>query len=112
MARLNYVELTVPEIGPAKKFYEQAFGWTLQEFGPDYAATMSGDTDIGLQSDPDEALPAPLAVIDVPALEAALESVKQAGGVITRPIFAFPGGRRFHFTDPAGNQLACVQADH
>jgi hypothetical protein len=113
MARLNYVELNVGEIGPAKLFYEQAFGWQLQEFGPSYAATVSGDTDIGLQADPAEALPAPLPVIDVPALEAAQQAVEQAGGRITRPIFAFPGGRRFHFLDPAGNQLACVEAaDH
>lgn len=111
MARLNYLELTVPEIGPAKAFYEQAFGWTLTDFGPDYAATMSGDTDIGLNADPAEALPAPLAVIDVPALEAAQAAVEQAGGTVTRIIFAFPGGRRFHFCDPAGNELACVEAD-
>jgi predicted enzyme related to lactoylglutathione lyase len=109
MARLNYVELRVGEIGPAKAFYESAFGWSLTDFGPTYAATLTGDTDIGLQADSAEATAAPLAVIDVDDLEAALKAVTAAGGVIVRPIFAFPGGRRFQFRDPAGNELACVQ---
>jgi uncharacterized protein len=111
MARLNYVELPVGEIGKAKAFYETAFGWSLTEFGPNYAATMTGDTDVGLQADASEATSAPLPVVDVENLEAALEAVEQAGGTISRPIFAFPGGRRFQFLDPAGNELACVQAD-
>lgn len=111
MARLNYVELPVGEIGPAKTFYETAFGWSLTDFGPTYAATLSGDTDIGLQGDQAEATKAPLAVIDVDDLEAALAAVTAAGGTIVRPIFAFPGGRRFQFTDPAGNELACVKGD-
>jgi predicted enzyme related to lactoylglutathione lyase len=111
MARLNYVELPVREIGPAKAFYERAFGWSLTGFGPTYAATMSGDTDIGLQADPAESTRAPLAVIDVDDLEAALAAVEAAGGTISRPIFAFPGGRRFHFLDPSGNELAAVEGD-
>ena len=111
MARLNYVELPVGDIAAAKQFYETAFGWTLTQFGPTYAATLTGDTDIGLQGDVAEATTAPLPVIEVPDLEAALTAVTQAGGVVVRPIFSFPGGRRFQFTDPAGNELACVQAE-
>ncbi|MBV9929433.1 MAG: VOC family protein [Alphaproteobacteria bacterium] len=111
MARFNYVELPVAEIGPARAFYEQAFGWALADFGPTYAATLTGDTDLGLQADAAEATKAPLPVIDVPDLEAALAAVAAAGGRIVRPIFAFPGGRRFHFLDPAGNELAVVTAD-
>jgi predicted enzyme related to lactoylglutathione lyase len=111
MARLNYVELPVREIGPARTFYERAFGWSLTEFGPSYAATISGDTDIGLQADASEATKAPLPVIEVADLEAALRAVEDAGGAIVRPIFAFPGGRRFHFLDPSGNELAAVQGN-
>jgi len=111
MPRLNYVELPVGEIAQAKAFYESAFGWSLTEFGPSYAATMTGDTDVGLQADASEATKAPLPVIDVEDLEEALASVEKAGGTLTRPIFAFPGGRRFQFLDPAGNELACVEAD-
>jgi hypothetical protein len=111
MARLNYVELPVGEIGPAKAFYESAFGWSLTDFGPTYACTLTGDTDIGLQGDASEATRAPLPVILVDDLDATLAAVTGAGATIVRPIFAFPGGRRFQFEDPAGNELACMQAD-
>ena len=73
MARLNYVELPVRDVATAKAFYERAFGWALTEFGPTYAATLTGDTDIGLQGDPAEATRAPLPVIAVDDLEAALD---------------------------------------
>jgi hypothetical protein len=111
MARLNYVELPVTDIGAAKSFYEAAFGWSMTAFGPTYAATLTGDTDIGLQGDAAEASKAPLPVIEVADLEAALAAVEQAGGRIVRPIFAFPGGHRFHFLDPSGNELAAVQSE-
>lgn len=111
MARLNYVEIPVADIGAAKAFYEAAFGWTLTQFGPSYAATLTGDTDIGLQADSAEATKAPLPVIEVEDLVASIEAVAAAGGEIVRPIFAFPGGRRFHFLDPSGNEAACVKSD-
>jgi hypothetical protein len=111
MARLNYVELPVRDIGAAKSFYESVFGWSLTEFGPTYAATLTGDTDIGLQADASEATKAPLPVIEVDDLEAAFEAVSRAGAEIVKPIFAFPGGRRFQFLDPGGNEMACVKGD-
>jgi predicted enzyme related to lactoylglutathione lyase len=109
VARLSYCELPVRDIAAARSFYERAFGWALTQYGPSYAATTSGDTDIGLQGDANEATAAPLPVIQVDDLEAALGAVEAAGGILLRPIFAFPGGRRFHFRDPAGNELAAVQ---
>ncbi|MEA3016518.1 MAG: uncharacterized protein QOI38_1240 [Sphingomonadales bacterium] len=111
MARLNYFELPVSDIGAAKTFYEAAFGWSLTAFGPDYAATTTGDTDIGLNGDPADASKAPLPVIEVEDLEAALAAVEAAGGRIVRPIFAFPGGRRFQFLDPSSNEVAAVRSD-
>jgi len=111
MPRLNYVELPVRDVAAAKAFYEAAFGWSLTEFGPTYAATMTGDTDVGLQGDAAEATVAPLPVIGVENLEAALAAVTSAGAEIVRPIFAFPGGRRFQFRDPGGNEIGCVQPD-
>lgn len=111
MARLNYVELPVRDIATASAFYEAAFGWSLTPFGPSYAATLTGDTDIGLQGDADEATRAPLPVVEVDALEATLAAVEAAGATIVRPIFAFPGGRRFHFLDPGGNEVAAVKSD-
>ena len=111
MARLNYVELPVSDIGAAKAFYEAIFDWNMTAFGPTYASTMTGDTDVGLQGDAAEATRAPLPVFEVPDLEATFEAVIQAGGTITRPIFAFPGGRRFQFLDPAGNEVAALKSD-
>ena len=107
--RLNYVELPATDIAKTKRFYEAAFGWSLTEFAPTYAGTTTGDVDIGLQADRAEAPKAPLPVVHVADLEAALKAVTTAGGVITKPIFAFPGGRRFHFRDPSGNELAVWQ---
>jgi predicted enzyme related to lactoylglutathione lyase len=110
MARLNYVELPVSDTGASKAFYEAAFGWSLTAFGPSYAATVTGDTDIGLQGDAAEATKMPLPVIEVDDLEAARAAVEDAGGTIVREIFSFPGGRSFHFLDPAGNELAAVKS--
>jgi len=105
-ARLNYVELPVRNTAGSKAFFEEAFGWSLTAFGGDYAATIGLGTDIGLNGDAAEATAAPLAVIEVDDLEAALADVEAAGGTITRMTFAFPGGRRFHFREPSGNELA------
>ena len=111
MARLNYVEFPVQDIVASKAFYESVFGWSLTDFGPTYASTMSGDTDIGLQADASEATRAPLPVIEVDDLEAAFGAVSRMGAEIVRPIFAFPGGRRFQFLDPSGNEIACLKSD-
>ena len=111
MARSSYIELPSGDIGAARRFYEAAFGWRMTEFGPTYAATTTGDVDVGLQGDPSEATRAPLVVISVDDLEAALDAVRQCGGTVSKPIFAFPGGRRFHFLDPNGNELAAMTPD-
>ena len=110
MARLDYVELPATDIAATRSFYEQAFGWTMTEFAPTYAATVTGDTDVGLQSSPPDRPAAPLPVIQVKGLEAALAAVEAAGGSIIKPILSFPGGRRFHFADPSGNELAVWEA--
>ena len=109
-ARIDYVELpsaTAHEL--TRGFYAKAFGWDFTDYGPDYSATTNGTTDLGLNGQPDEALAAPLPVIRVDDLEAAHDAVTKAGGTIAKPIFAFPGGRRFHFIDPGGNELAVWQ---
>ncbi|TCV92094.1 hypothetical protein EC912_10887 [Luteibacter rhizovicinus] len=112
MARPNYIELPAADIEAAKRFYTDVFGWDMTSFGPSYAATTTGDVDVGLQGDTAEATRAPLPVIEVDDLEATLATVVAAGATIVRPIFAFPGGRRFHFLDPNGNELAAVVAAH
>lgn len=111
MARIDYVELpsaTAHEL--TRAFYAKAFGWTFIDYGPDYAATTSGDVDMGLNGQPEEALAAPLPVIRVDDLEAAFDAVMKSGGIIAKAIFSFPGGRRFHFIDPSGSELAVWQS--
>lgn len=110
-ARIDYVELpsaTAHEL--TRAFYSKAFGWTFNDYGPTYSAAGNGTTDVGLQGDPSDALSAPLPVVRVDDLEAAFDSVSKAGGVIAKPIFSFPGGRRFHFIDPSGSELAVWSA--
>jgi predicted enzyme related to lactoylglutathione lyase len=104
--RFDYVELPTAALDDSIRFYEAAFGWTLERFGPSYAATTTGDTDVGLQADPADAPKAPLPVIQAEDIEAAASAVGAAGGDIIKPIFSFPGGPRFHFRDPGGNEVA------
>jgi len=111
MARISFIELPTKNLGQTKAFYAQAFGWSLTDFGPTYSCTMTGDVDLGLQGNGAEATASPLAVVAVENLEAALDAVQKAGGIITKPTFSFPGGRRFHFQDPSGNELAAFKAD-
>jgi len=111
MARINFVELPVADTAAAKAFYETTFGWALTGFGPTYASTMTGEVDLGLQGDAADATRAPLPVIAVVDLDAWPAKIAAAGGTVVVPIFAFPGGRRFHFTDPSGNELAVMEAD-
>ena len=110
--KLAYLELPVADVDASAAFFSAAFGWQLTRFAPTYAATMGAGTDLGLHGDAGEATRAPLAGIEVDDLEAALAAVVAAGGTVTRPIFAFPGGRRFHFTEPSGNELSVFVVEH
>jgi predicted enzyme related to lactoylglutathione lyase len=105
MARISYVELPAKDVAGVRDFYAQAFGWGFTDFGPDYAATMTGDVDLGINGSDDHPIPQALPLVEVQDLEGAHASVLAAGGTVTVPIFDFPGGRRFHFRDPGGNEL-------
>ena len=111
VARINYVELPARDLGAARTFYATVFGWDLTNFGPSYSSTTTGTVDLGLQGDMSEATSMPLAVVLVEDIDAAQRSVIDAGGTISRAVFAFPGGRRFHFRDPNGVELAIMQAE-
>lgn len=110
-ARLNYVAFPSRDLAGDKRFYEQVFGWSLTDYGPTYAATTTSDTDVGLQGDATEAPAAPLPVIEVSDLGGALDRARAAGATVTREIFSFPGGRRFHVQDASGNEIAVMQPD-
>jgi predicted enzyme related to lactoylglutathione lyase len=109
--RLNYVELPCADVPAARAFYEQAFGWSLTAYGDDYAATTTGKVDLGLNGTTDQAIAKPLTIVQVADLEAAQARIEAAGGTITVPIFAFPGGRRFHVRDPGGSEIGVMQPD-
>ena len=107
--RIDYVEIGAKNAGDyarTKAFFETAFGWTYTDYGPDYCDTKSSGIGSGINGDPDHRTLHPLPVIHVEDLEAAQAKVTEAGGIVTRAIFSFPGGRRFHFQDPSGNELA------
>lgn len=111
MARINFIELPASDLGAAKDFYSTVFGWELTDYGPSYSCTTTGNVDLGLQGDMAEAPTAPLPVVLVDDIDAAEAAVARAGGTVSKPIFSFPGGRRFHFTDPNGLEMAIMQAD-
>jgi predicted enzyme related to lactoylglutathione lyase len=105
--KLDFLELpaTGGKLDSVKSFYSAAFSWSFTDYGPTYSAFAEG-LDGGFQADADEASARPLPVLYSENLEKTLDAVEGAGGTIVKPIFSFPGGRRFHFTDPAGNELA------
>jgi len=103
--KLDYLELPAADLPATKAFYSQAFGWTFVDYGPAYAAFDQG-LDGGFDADPAERTRTPLPVLYAHDLEAMQFRVEAAGGKIVKPVYAFPGGRRFHFTDPAGTEMA------
>jgi uncharacterized protein len=107
--KIVYLELPAHELAATKDFYTNLFGWTFQDYGPTYTAFSNSGTEGGFNADPAERGKAPLPVIESNNLEETEQNVIKAGGKITVPIFSFPGGRRFQFTDPAGNELAVMQ---
>jgi len=106
-APVNFVEYRVHDLARTKTFYAAIFGWSFTDYGPTYTSFTYRGLGGGFVSDQGEPRPGgPLMVFDVDDLEATLAKAKAAGAVIERPIFAFPGGRRFEFKDPDGYDVA------
>jgi len=103
--RINYIEMSAPDLAAIKDFYSKTFGWEFTDYGPDYLAFTDGNLDGGFARQPIVKGGA-LVILFSDDLAASEAAVVSGGGVITRPAYEFPGGRRFHFTDPAGNELA------
>ncbi|MEL6615793.1 MAG: VOC family protein [Bacteroidota bacterium] len=106
---LDYVEFTVRDLAEAKQFYAAAFGWRFTDYGPRYAGIQGETREVGGIEQTDFLRPSgggALAILYSDDLEATQEAVEAAGGTIEKAIFSFPGGRRFHFLDPSGNELA------
>jgi len=105
---IDYVELNVGDLAGARAFYEAAFGWQFNDYGPAYAGIRSpdGDGEVGGLNPSREPRPGgPLVLLFSDDLDATVSAVEAAGGRITEAPYDFPGGRRFHFTDPSGNEL-------
>ena len=104
--KIDYVELPGRDLPATKAFYTAAFGWTFVDYGPEYAAFEGAAVDGGFDGDASDQTAKPLVILYAHDLEAMQAKVLAGGAVVTRPIYSFPGGRRFHFRDPSGNELA------
>jgi predicted enzyme related to lactoylglutathione lyase len=105
-AHPDYVEFVVHDLARSKAFYAAAFGWRFTDYGPSYTSFDDGRIGGGFTTGAPPHSGGPLMVFYAADLDATLARVKAAGGIIVKPPFAFPGGRRFHFTDPDGTEIA------
>ena len=104
---IDYIEFVVTDMAESKRFYKAAFGWRFNDYGPDYAGIQGqGRETGGLRLDTKMSAGGPLVILYSDDLDMTLTKVREAGGRIVREPFDFPGGRRFHFHDPSGNELA------
>jgi hypothetical protein len=107
--KLNYVEFPAKDLVASKAFFSRVFGWQFEDFGADYAAFSKQGLDGGFFRSEFSSRTengAALLVFYSQDLEQTQSKIEQAGGIIVKPIFAFPGGRRFHFSEPSGNEFA------
>jgi len=107
--KINYVEFPAKDIDATKSFFNAVFKWTFVDYGPEYTAFSNEGLDGGffkssLSSSTSNG--SPLIIFYSNALESTLSKIESAGGSIIKPIFTFPGGQRFHFSDPNGNEFA------
>ena len=107
--KIDYIEFHAADFDAVQTFYEQAFGWTFVDYGPEYRAFNDGKLDGGFRKGEERATTATgsaLVILYAKDLEATKEKVLACGGRVVEDIFSFPGGRRFQFADPHGNELA------
>ena len=103
---IDYIEIVVRDVLRAKAFYAGAFGWPFTDYGPDYSSFSDGRIAGGLTAEGEVRHGGPLVILYADDLPATRARIVAAGGTIVREAFAFPGGWRFHFTDPDGYELA------
>ena len=104
---MDYIEIKALDVPAAKRFYAEAFGWAFNDYGPGYAGIVGeGKEQGGITLAPEISRGGPLVVLYSNDVDATRQAVRAAGGKISVDIFDFPGGRRFHFLDPSGNELA------
>jgi len=111
--RIDYVEFSVGDIARSRDFYGKAFGWSFKDYGPSYCefndGRLTGGFALGGDGNPGGPIKTgggPLIILYADDLAETQRRLEEAGAMIVKPIFSFPGGRRFHFTDPDGYELA------
>lgn len=104
--RIDYIEFPTNDMAKTKAFYSEVFGWTFTDYGADYTSFVDGRMNGGFRGEEEVEAGGALVVMYATDLEAIEADVKAHGGSIVTEIFDFPGGRRFHFSDPVGNVLA------
>lgn len=109
--QIDNIEFNVSDIARSKTFYGGAFGWTFVDYGPTYTEFSDGRLTGGFTTGEPVRPGGPLVILYADDLDATQQRLKDLGAVITRDTFSFPGGRRFHFTDPDGYELAVWNAD-
>lgn len=108
---IDYIEFQARDLEKIKEFYINCFDWTFTDYGPEYTSFEDGRLAGGFRKTETEICNGVLVVLYHADLEGSKSRVEDAGGSITKDVFSFPGGRRFHFRDPSGNELA-VWSDH
>lgn len=107
--KLNYVEFAAKDLEQTKMFFINAFDWKFEDYGPEYIAFSNQGLDGGFfksELSSTTGKGGALLVFFSQEIEVTLSKIEKAGGLITKPIFSFPGGRRFHFVEPSGNEFA------
>ena len=111
--KINYIEFPAKDLELTKSFFSTVFNWQFTDYGPDYTAFSNSGLDGGFYKSDlvvSTTTGSALVVLFSEHLEQTIDKVKQAGGKIIKPVFSFPGGRRFHFSDPNGNEYAVWSA--
>jgi predicted enzyme related to lactoylglutathione lyase len=107
--KVNYIEMPVSNMAASKAFFSDVFGWSFVDYGPEYTCVTDTGVDVGFYQSDLSAVTAngsALVIFYSDTLEQTLQKVQRGGGLIIKEIFSFPGGRRFQFTDPSGNEYA------
>ncbi|MDT7831096.1 VOC family protein [Flavobacteriaceae bacterium S356] len=103
---INYVEYKAHDLDAIKKFYSSCFDWSFTDYGPSYIAFAESGLEGGFEKTEDPIQQGALIVLYHKDLNLVKDTILKAGGIISKDIFSFPGGERFQFKDPSGNELA------
>lgn len=103
---ISYIEFKANDIEKVKQFYAECFGWTFRDYGPDYASFSESGVYGGFEKSEKDIVNGALVVLFHHNIDLIKAKIMATGGEISKDIFSFPGGRRFHFLDPSGNELA------